>query len=92
MKTKILLLLFLTSLCLYAEQKIISIPCKDGSADTGKLAEALKQGWKVVVATPVADSDSISLGKPKQSYTASIVYIVERDTPPKKDEPAKKTP
>lgn len=61
-----------------ARQISLSVYCKDGKADTNCLDDLLRKGWKVVCAVPVQDSDSISaFGKPKQSYTVSILFILE---------------
>ena len=78
MKTKILVLSLLLCCNLIAEQKVVKVKCSSGEANTTQLESLLKQDWKVVSATPVVDSDSMSFGKPKQGYTASIVYILEK--------------
>lgn len=78
MKTILSLLLIATSAL--ADQKLIVVQCKDGQAQAGALETALRQGWRVVSAVGVTDSDSVSAwGKPKQAFTASIVYVVEKD-------------
>ena len=63
-----------------AAQIVVVVRCRDGQADTGALQAKLKDGWRVVNAVPVQDSNSNSLvGKPRQAYTASIVYVLEKD-------------
>lgn len=80
MKISYLFLAFvLLSSVAFCEQKVVKVECRDGKAQTSQLEDHLKQGWKVVTATPVQDSDSMSLGKPKQGYTASIIYIIEKN-------------
>lgn len=82
MKTRIkIALLFLCMVAsVFAQQKALIVEVSGGTPQIEELSKHLAQGWKVVVATPVADSDSMSLGsKPKQSYTDCIVYILEKD-------------
>lgn len=63
----------------FADQKVIIVVCKDGKAHTAELEKELKAGWRVITATPVTDSDSVNIvGKPKQAYTATIVFVVEK--------------
>lgn len=68
MKIKTLLIaLCLSCTVAFAEQKIVIVPCQDGKAQTGELERLLKAGWRVIAATPVTDSDSISaFGKPSR--------------------------
>lgn len=81
MKNKIsmfVLFLALTAIS-FAEQIVVHVKCVDGKADTRELEKKLQAGYKVVSAVPVTDSDSVTVvGKPKQAYTASIVYILDR--------------
>ena len=80
MKIKSIILLSILSFSTaFAEQKVLIVPCKDGVANTSELSKMLNNGWRVVIATPVSDSDSVAFGKPKQSYTATIVYIIRND-------------
>ncbi len=77
-KLFIIALFTLTATFAQAAQQILIVPCSNGQAQIAQLAEMLKAGWRVIAATPVTDSDSFSIGKPKQSYTSSIVYIIEK--------------
>ena len=62
-----------------AEQIVLVVQCRDGQAQVGDLESKLRAGWRVVSAVPVQDSNSLSvIGKAKQAYTASIVYVLER--------------
>ncbi len=79
--------LVLLALCLhttalansFVEQKVLVVQCKDGQAKINELVTMLLAGWRVIAATPVTDSDSVQIvGKPKQSYTASIVYVIQK--------------
>lgn len=82
MKKKLITILIFLSLitCAYAKQIIIVVPCKDGVADISCLKSKLVDGWRVVSAVAVQDSNSISMiGRPKQSYTASIIYVLEKE-------------
>lgn len=80
MKIKSIILALLVATSAMAEQRVIHVPCSDGKADTKKLEELLKQGWRVVSATAVMDSDSVTLiGKPKQAFTATIVFVIEKN-------------
>ena len=80
MKIKSLILLSILSFSTaFAEQKVLIVPCKDGVANTSELSKMLSDGWRVVDATPVTDSDSVAFGKPKQVYTTSIVYIIKNN-------------
>ena len=63
-----------------AEQIVLVVQCRDGQAQTGELEAKLKSGWRVINAVSVQDSNSISVvGKAKQAYTSSIVYVLEKN-------------
>jgi len=63
-----------------AEQIVVIVRCRDGQADTVALQAKLKAGWRVVNAVSVQDSNSNAvIGKPKQAYTAAIVYVLEKN-------------
>lgn len=63
-----------------AEQIVVVVRCRDGQADTGVLQAKLKDGWRVVNAVPIQDSNSNAVfGNPKQAYTTAIVYVLEKN-------------
>jgi hypothetical protein len=79
MKTKSIILALCLCCTALAEQRIVVVPCKDGRAQIPELEKRLMEGWRVITATPVVDSDSMALGKPKQGYTTSIIFVIERN-------------
>lgn len=84
---KLLLAVFLLiALSAHAEQRSVVVAVNHGNVQLQSLSDHLRDGWRVVVATPVIDSEDFAMvGKPRQGFTVAIVYIIERDaawTPP----------
>lgn len=62
------------------EQRVLLVPVADGMPNVTELNQLISKGWRVVQATPITDSDSVTLlGKPKQAFTTTVIYILQKE-------------